>query len=189
MSMGLLGDTIDLHGGGSDLIFPHHECSRAQSEAATGATFVNHWMHTSMVAYEGTKMSKSLGNLVFVSDLIQIADPRAIRLALMRHHYRSDWEWFDGDIDAGAATLDRLYLAAQLSHGPDPKPFANRLKSALDNDLDAPGALNVLVELAEEIHNGGDDSTAPTMLAELSALVGVDLTNPPALLSNEPSTP
>ncbi|HBU03039.1 MAG TPA: cysteine--tRNA ligase, partial [Acidimicrobiaceae bacterium] len=85
----------DLHGGGSDLIFPHHECSRAQSGAANGVTFVNHWMHAGMVAYQGTKMSKSLGNLVFVSELVKTADPRAIRLALMRHHYRSDWEWFD----------------------------------------------------------------------------------------------
>ncbi|NIR35566.1 MAG: cysteine--tRNA ligase, partial [Actinobacteria bacterium] len=72
----------DLHGGGSDLIFPHHECERAQSEAVTGVTFVRHWMHCGMVAYDGTKMSKSLGNLVFVSELGKVADPRAIRLAL-----------------------------------------------------------------------------------------------------------
>ena len=84
MSKGTLGPTLDLHGGGSDLIFPHHECSRAQSEAANGVTFVNHWMHAGMVAYQGTKMSKSLGNLVFVSELVKTADPRAIRLALMR---------------------------------------------------------------------------------------------------------
>ena len=86
MAKGTIGETIDLHGGGSDLIFPHHECERAQSEAANGTTFVTHWMHCAMVAYEGTKMSKSLGNLVFVSELSKTADPRAIRLALMRHH-------------------------------------------------------------------------------------------------------
>jgi len=73
MSMGLLGTTIDLHGGGSDLIFPHHECERAQSEAATGTTFVRHWMHCGMVACGGTKMSKSLRNLVFIGELAKIA--------------------------------------------------------------------------------------------------------------------
>ena len=83
--------TIDLHGGGSDLIFPHHECERAQSEAATGQPFVRHWMHQAMVCYEGEKMSKSLGNLVFVSELLKDWDPRAIRLAVLEHHYRSSW--------------------------------------------------------------------------------------------------
>ena len=137
MSMGILGPTLDLHGGGSDLIFPHHECSRAQSEAANGVTFARHWMHCGMVGYQGTKMSKSLGNLVFVSELSRQADPRAIRLALMRHHYRTDWEWFDGDIDSGSQMLDRLWRAAGARGGPDPAPYAERLRAALDDDHDA----------------------------------------------------
>ena len=83
MSMALLGARIDIHGGGSDLIFPHHECELAQSEAATGETFVRHWMHCGMVGYDGAKMSKSLGNLVFVSDLCKDSAPAAVRLALM----------------------------------------------------------------------------------------------------------
>src|SRR5437588_510073 len=83
-----LGTTIDLHGGGTDLIFPHHECEAAQSEAATGQQFVRHWMHTPMVRYEGTKMSKSLGNLVFISDLLKEWEPPAIRLAILDHSYR-----------------------------------------------------------------------------------------------------
>ena len=94
-----LGTTIDLHGGGSDLIFPHHECERAQSEAATGDPFVRHWMHTAMVYMDGHKMSKSFGNLVFVDALRKEWDPRAIRLAIIEHHYRRDWEW-DDDADA-----------------------------------------------------------------------------------------
>ena len=83
-----LGTTIDLHGGGADLIFPHHECERAQSEAATGEPFVKHWMHTALIAKDGEKMSKSLGNLVFVDQLRETYDPRSIRLGIIEHHYR-----------------------------------------------------------------------------------------------------
>ena len=90
-----LGTTIDLHGGGADLIFPHHECETAQSESATGEPFVRHWMHQAMVRLDGEKMSKSLGNLVFVSDLLDEWDPAAIRLAILAHHYRTPWEWND----------------------------------------------------------------------------------------------
>ena len=183
MSMGLLGPTLDLHGGGSDLIFPHHECERAQSVAATTEPFVRHWMHTGMVAYEGTKMSKSLGNLVFVSELSKTADPRAIRLALMRHHYRDDWEWFDTDIDTARADLERLVAAADASTGPDPTPFVARVHAALDDDLDAPAAMGVLDELADAILHGGADPTAPTVMAELGDLCGLDLRRPPMPLS------
>ena len=101
MSWSRFGETLDLHGGGSDLIFPHHECELAQSEHGFGEKFVRHWMHTGMVAYQGTKMSKSLGNLVFVSELVKTHPAQAVRLALMGHHYRDDWEWFDGDIEDG----------------------------------------------------------------------------------------
>mgnify|MGYP001811691115 FL=1 len=180
MAMGLLGPTIDLHGGGSDLIFPHHECERAQSVAVTGQPFVKHWMHCGMVAYEGTKMSKSLGNLVFVSELSKHADPRAIRLALMGHHYRDDWEWFDTDIDDAAALLGRLVAAAEAGSGPDPAPYAARVHAALDDDLDAPRARAALVELADAILAGGDDDSAPTVLAELGGLCGLDLAGPVA---------
>jgi L-cysteine:1D-myo-inositol 2-amino-2-deoxy-alpha-D-glucopyranoside ligase len=179
MSYAAFGTTLDLHGGGQDLVFPHHECEIAQSECAHGATFVRHWMHCGLVAYEGTKMSKSLGNLVFVSELLKSADPRAIRLSLMGHHYRADWEWFDHDIDDGTAALARLHAAAQRDVGPDPEPYATRLRAALDDDLDAPRARAVLEDLAAGVLEGhGTDPRSPRRLAELAGLCGIDLTRP-----------
>jgi len=178
MSMQELGPTLDLHGGGTDLIFPHHECEIAQSEAVTGVPFVRHWLHSAMVAYEGEKMSKSLGNLVFISDLRRTADPRAIRLALLHHHYRSGFEWHDTDIQDGTALLHRLVAAAARPDGPDPAPFAARVRDAIDDDLDAPRALDALGELADAILSGGTDPTAPAVLTELAALIGVDITRP-----------
>ena len=88
-----LGETIDVHGGGKDLAFPHHECEAAQSETVTGAPFVKHWMHVGLVALDGIKMSKSLGNLIFVHDLVARSEPAAVRLALLDQQYRVDWEW------------------------------------------------------------------------------------------------
>ncbi len=113
-----LGETIDLHGGGSDLIFPHHECEAAQSEAATGRPFVRHWMHGGMVRLGGIKMSKSLGNLVFVHDLLKDWEGSAIRLAVLTNHYRSDWDWHDGLMPEAA---DRLApLAGRRARGRRP---------------------------------------------------------------------
>ena len=120
MAMNELGSTIDLHGGGTDLIFPHHESEIAQSESITHQPFARYWVHSAMVNYEGEKMSKSLGNLVFVSDLLKVADPRAIRLAVMRHHYRAGFEWHDTDLDDGNALLHRLLAAARARVGRRP---------------------------------------------------------------------
>ena len=101
-----LGETIDIHGGGRDLVFPHHECETAQSEAVTGQPFVRLWFHVGLVGLDGTKMSKSLGNLVFVGDLCKEWDPAAVRLALLAHHYRFDWDWRTAeDMPAAAARL------------------------------------------------------------------------------------
>jgi L-cysteine:1D-myo-inositol 2-amino-2-deoxy-alpha-D-glucopyranoside ligase len=172
------GATLDLHGGGTDLIFPHHECEIAQSESLTGEPLARHWMHSAMVSYEGEKMSKSLGNLVFVSDLLKSADPRAIRLALMRHHYRSGFAWYDTDLDESTALLHRLYAAAECANGPDPAPFAERVRDAIDNDLDTPNALEALDDLASAVLSGGTDANAPLVLRELGGLLGVDLARP-----------
>jgi L-cysteine:1D-myo-inositol 2-amino-2-deoxy-alpha-D-glucopyranoside ligase len=178
MAMTELGATIDIHGGGTDLIFPHHECENAQSESLTGLPFVRHWVHSAMVSYEGEKMSKSLGNLVFVSDLLKIADARALRLALMQHHYRSGFEWHDTDLEDGTALLHRLLAAAACADGADPAPFAARVRAAIDDDLDAPRALEALDDLASAVLSGGDDPSAPAVLRELAALLGVDLSRP-----------
>ncbi len=105
LAMRELGETIDLHGGGGDLIFPHHECEAAQSEAATGAPFVRHWMHQGMVRLDGEKMSKSLGNLVFAEQLCKEWDPAAIRLACLSNHYRPGWDWDDELMPTAAARL------------------------------------------------------------------------------------
>ena len=133
-----LGETIDLHGGGSDLIFPHHECERAQSEAATGAPFVKHWMHVAMVFMDGAKMSKSLGNLVFVDALRKEWDPRAIRMAILKHHYRFEWEWTN---DQMPAALDRMNIWTNSIHSPESDVLLNEVREHLDNDLDTPSAM------------------------------------------------
>ena len=135
-----LGETLDVHGGGRDLVFPHHECETAQSESVTGRPFVKHWLHVGLVGLDGTKMSKSLGNLVFVSDLLEASEPAAVRLALLDHHYRFDWQWRDADLSAAVA---RLGAWRSATNG-DGSAGLEAVRSALDNDLDSPSALAAL---------------------------------------------
>jgi L-cysteine:1D-myo-inositol 2-amino-2-deoxy-alpha-D-glucopyranoside ligase len=137
-----LGTTIDLHGGGDDLVFPHHECEAAQSEAATGEPFVRHWMHVGMVRLGGEKMSKSLGNLVFVHTLLESHDPAAIRLVLLAHHYRESWD-FDGALLENAS--ERLEHWRQAGEG---EGALEVVRVRLDDDLDTPGALAAIDEVA-----------------------------------------
>ena len=144
-----LGTTIDLHGGGTDLIFPHHECERAQSEAATGEPFVRHWMHTALIGKDGHKMSKSLGNLVFVDALRKEWDPMAIRLGIVEHHYRVEWEWDDDLMPRSAKRLDAWRGAA----GGRQSDLLDEVRSALDDDLDTPRAVAAIDSAAER----GDD--------------------------------
>ncbi|MGH9170173.1 MAG: cysteine--tRNA ligase [Acidimicrobiales bacterium] len=144
LAMRELGPTIDLHGGGSDLVFPHHECEAAQSEAATGQPFVRHWLHCGMVKLGGVKMSKSLGNLVFVRTLVEAHEPPAVRLALLAHHYREAWD-FDGSLlDNAARRLERWRAAGEGEGGLD------AVRVRLDDDLDAPGALAAVDEAAAQ---------------------------------------
>jgi L-cysteine:1D-myo-inositol 2-amino-2-deoxy-alpha-D-glucopyranoside ligase len=176
LAMRELDTTIDLHGGGADLIFPHHECERAQSEAATGQPFVRHWMHQAMVRMDGEKMSKSLGNLVFVSELSKRWDPRAIRLTCTAHHYRDSWEWHDGLMHENADRLDRWLAAAadEPTRGPgvgepdvgeaDDVALAD-VRRHLDDDLDTPGAVVAVDRAARE----GEPVTAA------AALLGIEL--------------
>ncbi len=132
-----LGTTIDLHGGGADLIFPHHESERAQSEAATGQLFVKHWMHTALISKDGEKMSKSLGNLVFVDALRAEWDPMVIRLLLIENHYRTEWEWDESRL---VANQDRL-MAWRASAGGANGDVLEQVRSHLDNDLRTPEAV------------------------------------------------
>lgn len=133
-----LGPTLDLHGGGRDLVFPHHECEAAQSKAVTGQALARHWMHTGMVGLGGEKMSKSKGNLVFVSQLLENWDPMVARAALIDHHYRSDWEWDDSLMPAAAERMARWAASGEGEAGLD------EVRAALDDDLDAPAALAAL---------------------------------------------
>jgi len=154
-----LGTTIDLHGGGTDLIFPHHESEAAQSEAATGQPFVRHWMHQAMVRMDGEKMSKSLGNLVFVSDLLKEWEPMVVRLAIVSHHYRDSWEWSTTLMPAAAARLERWRAAGTGNAALD------EVRDALDDDLDTPRAVAAIDRAAAM----GDGVSAA------AALLGVDL--------------
>lgn len=157
-----LGTTIDLHGGGSDLIFPHHECEAAQSEAATGEPLVRHWMHQAMVRMDGEKMSKSLGNLVFVSELSKDWDPRSIRLACIGHHYRDSWEWHDELMGAATERLSSWVAAGSGDAALD------QVRAALDEDLDTPGAVAAI-----------DAAAAKGLgVSQAAALLGVDVSRP-----------
>ncbi|MGA0064849.1 MAG: cysteine--tRNA ligase [Ilumatobacteraceae bacterium] len=156
-----LGTTIDLHGGGTDLIFPHHECERAQSEAATGEPFVRHWMHVAMVGMDGHKMSKSRGNLVFVDALRREHDPMAIRMGIIEHHYRSEWEWDDELIVRAAVRLATWRGATSGDGG----AALDDVRAALDDDLDTPGAFAAIDAAAAAGHS----------VVRAAALVGVTL--------------
>jgi L-cysteine:1D-myo-inositol 2-amino-2-deoxy-alpha-D-glucopyranoside ligase len=133
-----LGSTIHLHGGGSDLIYPHHECERAQSEAATGEPFVQHWMHTALISKDSAKMSKSLGNLVFVDALRKEWDAAAIRLAIIGHHYRVEWEWDDTLMPLAQQRLEDWRTASR--RGGSGGDLLHLVRDRLDDDLDTPGA-------------------------------------------------
>jgi L-cysteine:1D-myo-inositol 2-amino-2-deoxy-alpha-D-glucopyranoside ligase len=155
MSSRLLGDTVDIHGGGSDLIFPHHESEIAQSEGATGQSpFVRFWLHTAMVRHEGEKMSKSLGNLVMVRDLLETWSPDAVRLYLAGHHCRAPWSHSDEELER-AEQLARKLCAAVTAVGGAGAPLASSgarmaFTEAMDDDLNTPAALATLERLADE---------------------------------------
>jgi L-cysteine:1D-myo-inositol 2-amino-2-deoxy-alpha-D-glucopyranoside ligase len=136
---------IDIQGGGSDLIFPHHDMSAAQGVIATGQKFARFFVHAGMIGLDGQKMSKSLGNLLFVSRLIDGgADPMAIRIALMAHHYRSDHMWGVSEIDEAAALVDRLRLNLSRVEVAPTSPIIELIVSAISQDLDTPRALAAL---------------------------------------------
>ncbi len=169
-----LGTAFDVQGGGSDLVFPHHEMSRSESVVATGEPFAQAYAHAGMVGFEGEKMSKSKGNLVLVSALRESGhDPMAVRLALLAHHYRADWEWFDAEIETATARLAAWRTAVERSSGPSGDDLVKNLRAALSHDLDAPAALQVMDTWAA---TEGTDRRAATAVREaLDALLGIEL--------------
>ena len=179
IAMEHLGDRIDVQGGGTDLVFPHHEMSVVQAEALTGERpFATHTAHQAMVAYDGEKMSKSKGNLVRVSSLRREGvDPMAIRLVLLSHHYRGEWEWTDETLGAGIARLERWRSAMSTDGGPDARATIDALRAAVADDLDTPTALAAVDAWCEEsLGAGGDVRSAPGDLSRaVDALLGIRL--------------
>lgn len=168
-----LGEAFTVQGGGADLLFPHHEFTAAHATALSGTPLAHAYCHAGLVAYQGEKMSKSLGNLVFVSKLLDDgADPSAIRLALLANHYRSDWEWFDSDLEIATRRLQswRLGAARQVSDGVPAVEVLAQVRAALANDLDTPVALAAF----DAAFAAGTDNPE-LLVAAADALLGVEL--------------
>lgn len=174
-----LGDRIEVQGGGRDLIFPHHEMSEAHLRTLTGDEApVDVHAHVGMVAFEGTKMSKSLGNLVLVSRLLaQGTDPGAVRLVVHAHHYRSDWEYTDDLLTAANERLEAWRRAVAANAGPDGALVLAQVRAALADDLDAPRAITAVDEWARAALDGaGADAQAPALVRDtVDALLGIAL--------------
>ncbi|MBO0840231.1 MAG: cysteine--1-D-myo-inosityl 2-amino-2-deoxy-alpha-D-glucopyranoside ligase [Sciscionella sp.] len=181
IALNRLGAGFDVQGGGSDLVFPHHEFSAAHAEALTGAhPFARHYCHAGMIGLGGTKMSKSRGNLVFVSKLrASGVDPMAMRLALFAGHYRADREWTDALLDDARRRLGRWRAAVRLPSGPSAAGAITALRDHLADDLDTPNALAAVdAWAAAALRRSGDDPNAPGALADaVDALLGVRLTD------------
>lgn len=165
MAYKYLDKKIDIHGGGGDLVYPHHESEIAQSEQFTGEKPFSHfWMHVGMVGYQGEKMSKSLGNLVMVSDLLKIYTPNAIRYLLLSHHYREAWEYKDEDIKTAEKAIKSIESKLnQFSHSQENQNSNTSLEqfsNTLSNDLDTPKALEVINETVQT----GDINSTKKML-------------------------
>ena len=173
MSAQLLGDHFDIHGGGQDLQFPHHENEIAQSEGAHGHRFVNYWMHNGFVRVDDEKMSKSLGNFFTIRDILKRFDAEVVRFFILRAHYRSPLNYSDAHLEDARAALTRLYTALK---GCQPaaridwhEAHAQRFEAAMDEDFATPEAVAVLFDLANELNRSKD----PQLAAQLKGLGGV----------------
>jgi cysteinyl-tRNA synthetase len=185
MSLKYLGAPLDIHGGGSDLIFPHHESEIAQSEGATGIhPFARFWLHTGMVYLGGEKMSKSLGNMVFVRDLVPRYGSDAVRLYVSGTHYRDSLHHDEARLERAAEQARTLREAASLPSGAVPPnidldAYGERFEDRMNDDLDTPGAIEALLELAERVRRsaeaGHDVAPAQALLRELAGVLGLRL--------------
>ena len=181
MAGALLGEALDIHGGGADLQFPHHENEIAQSEGAHGGSFVRYWMHNGFVRVDNEKMSKSLGNFFTIRDVLRVFDPEVLRLFVLRAHYRSPINYSDAHLDDARASLLRLYtaltpgLAGSGEHLQPPAqpdwttPSGQRFREAMDDDFNTPIAVSVLFDLASELNRTRD----PAIERELRSLASV----------------
>jgi cysteinyl-tRNA synthetase len=187
MSCALLGEPFDIHGGGMDLQFPHHENEIAQSEGASGSEFVRTWMHNGFLNVDDTKMSKSLGNFFTIEDVLKRFDGETVRFFMLRTHYRSPFNFSDQLLDETRTSLKRLYTALQ-SAGMVPtlagidwaEPRAAAFKAAMDDDFNTPGAMAVLFELAGSINRGARADAA--LLKALAATLNLLQQEPAAYL-------
>jgi cysteinyl-tRNA synthetase len=186
MGCTLLGDHFDIHGGGQDLQFPHHENEIAQSEAATGQTFVNFWMHNGYVQIDNEKMSKSLNNFFTIREVLAQYDAEVVRFFIARAHYRSPLNYSDVHIDDARNALTRLYTAlkdvtpdgAELDWN---EAYAQRFQAAMNDDFNTPVAVSVLFELATEVNRTRDPALA-RQLRSLGAVIGLLGREPRAFL-------
>ncbi|WP_110667446.1 cysteine--tRNA ligase [Salinicola halophilus] len=178
MSTCCLGDTFDIHGGGPDLTFPHHENEIAQSEAATGETYVNTWMHAGAVRVNHEKMSKSLGNFFTIRDVLEVHDPEVVRYLLISSHYRSPINYAPESLDEARRSLERFYHALDgipAVEGDVQGAYAERFSAAMNDDFNTPEALAVLFDLVREINRlrEADPARAGAMGQELKRLANV----------------
>jgi cysteinyl-tRNA synthetase len=183
MSSSLLGESFDIHGGGQDLQFPHHENEIAQSEGASGGRFAKYWMHNGFVRVDEEKMSKSLGNFFTVREVLKKYDAEVVRFFIARAHYRSPLNYSDSHLDDAKSALARLYTAlrgaAAGGGGVDwNEPHARRFKAAMDDDFNTPEAVAVLFDMATRI-NAGERGLAPQLRA-LGGLLGLLQRDPAA---------
>ena len=173
MSSKLLGEHFDIHGGGEDLQFPHHENEIAQSEGASGGKFVNYWMHNAFIQVDKEKMSKSLGNFFTVREVLKKYDAEVVRFFILRAHYRSPINYSDQNLEDAKNALTRLYTAlkdhkTEVQKVDWTEPHAMRFKAAMDDDFGTPEAVAVLFELANRVNSGEKH-----LAAQLKALGGV----------------
>lgn len=186
MSCALLGETFDIHGGGADLQFPHHENEIAQSEGANGVPLARVWMHNGFVNVDNEKMSKSLGNFFTIREVLQKYDAETVRFFMLRAHYRSPLNHSDAHLDDARAALKRLYTALSAVKASDvnidwSEPFAARFKAAMDDDFNTPVALSVLFDLASELNRGKDPRQAG-LLRALGGTLGLLQSDPASYL-------
>src|SRR5688572_4208503 len=191
MGCALLGETFDIHGGGQDLQFPHHENEIAQSEGANGKPFVRYWMHNGFVRVDNTKMSKSLGNFFMIRDVLKVFDAEVVRFFLLRSHYRSFINYSDANLRDAQAALTRLYTALKdLPVGaekPDwSEPHATRFKEAMDDDFNTSEAVAELQKLAHLAFTG--DAKAGAQLKALGGVLGILQRDPEVFLKGELKT-